>query len=386
MRQQTCLHILGSSALHVSRVLKEARSFIREGLAKRVVLLAKWNSGLQQFQDLSPGISVRRIKLASRLLPSSLPWQIFKEMEWRRRVVRHARELQPSTIFCHGLMLLRTAVEVKQKTGAGLVYDAHELETETIGLKGAKKRLFSYLERRFIRECGAVICVSDSIADWYARHYGITRPAVVRNIPDLRNQAGFIGSDVIRDRFHIPRQDLIFIYQGGLAPGRRVEQMLRIFSRLQPNRHLVFMGFGPLEPIIKEATSLRPNIHLVPAVPPEEVLKYSASADVGIVGVENSCLSYYFSLPNKMFEYLLAGIPVLVPDYPEMRRVIDTHGCGWVVPDGDDSWQSVIESLSFQSVTMPKEKARAVGGGFSWENEEVSLFAAHKQAVKAAQL
>ena len=118
--------------------MKEAASFLRAGLAERVILVAKWDPGLLQHQELAPGISVCRIKLAARCLPRRLPWQIFKEMEWRHRVVQLARELRPRTIFCHSVMPLRTAVAAKRATGAALVYDAHELETERIGFNGAR--------------------------------------------------------------------------------------------------------------------------------------------------------------------------------------------------------------------------------------------------------
>jgi len=385
MEKGICLHILASNAMHVGRALKEATSFLRAGLAERVVLVAKWDSGLPQRQDLAPGISVYRIKLATRCLPRRLPWQVFKQMEWRRRVVRHARQLRPATIFCHSVGPLPTAVEAKRTTDAALIYDAHELETERNGITGARKRVFSFLEHRFIRQCGAVICVSDSIADWYAGHYGIPRPLVVRNIPDARMQMDFVGSNVLQEQFRVPREQLIFMYQGGLASGRRVEQMVRIFSRVRPHRHIVFMGYGPLEAMVRKATGAHPNIHFLPAVPQDKILKHTASADVGIVGVENTCLSYFFSLPNKMFEYLLAGVPALVPDYPDMRQVVDSYGCGWVVPEGDESWQRVIESLTLESVTLAKEQARAASGSFSWQNEEAGLFAAHRKAVKAAQ-
>jgi glycosyltransferase involved in cell wall biosynthesis len=306
-------------------------------------------------------------------------------MEWRQRVVRVAREVRPRAIFCHSVVPLRSAVEACRKTGAALIYDAHELETQRMGARGLRKMSFSYLERRFIRRCGAVICVSGSIADWYEKLYGINKPAVVRNIPDTRIQMDFSGSNLLRERFGISGQHLLFIYQGGLETGRRVEQMLRIFSRVRAGRHIVFMGFGSLEGAVREAAAHSSQIHFLPAVPPQEVLRYTASADVGIVGVENRCLSYYFSLPNKIFEYLLAGTPALAPNYPEMRRIVEANGTGWIVEDEDRSWQTMIESLDLERVTAAKEKVRAVSGRFSWRNEESCLFSAYRQALMAAE-
>src|SRR5204862_484616 len=183
----------------------------------------------------------------------------------------------------------------------------HELETETANNCGLRRLLSRRLERSLIRSCDSVVCVSDSIADWYAREYAISRPAVVRNIPDTRfHQAG--EAQNLRRRLHIPDGTLLFIYQGGLFRGRRVEQLIRVFESARQDRHLVFMGYGDLEELVKAAAARCGNIHFHPPVPPQEVLKHTAGADVGLIGVENVCLSYYYSLPNKLFEYLAAGI------------------------------------------------------------------------------
>jgi glycosyltransferase involved in cell wall biosynthesis len=385
MKSKVCLHLLADNATTLNRVSKEAASFLRTGRADRVVLAAKWDPGLPEVQELAPDISICRVKLATRHLPRCMPWQIFKELEWRHRVVRLARRLQPHTVICHSVLPLRTAVCAQRETGAALIYDAHELETERIDLKGLQKRMFAYVERSCLPQCGAVICVSDSIADWYAQHYGIIRPAVVRNIPDVRTQKPFTASRALRERFGFSDDAIVFIYSGALVGGRRIEQLIRVFRRLPPDRHLVCMGYGPLQGLVKEAADTLPNVHFLPAVPTNQILQFTSGAEVGIVGVDNACLSYYLSLPNKVFEYLLAGTPALVPDYPEMRRLIHEHGCGWVVQDADEYWQRCIGSLTRKAIMEARTKARAAIRSYSWEAEEAALFAAHMEAVRAAQ-
>ena len=119
---------------------------------------------------------------------------------------------------------------------------------------------------------------------------------------------------ILRSELGIPDGDLVFLYQGGLFRARRIEQLLRVFSRAAKDRHVVFMGYGELERMVRSAAATNYNIHFRPAVSPHEVLAL-AGADVGLVGVENVCLSYYYSLPNKFFEEsLLAGVPVLGSD------------------------------------------------------------------------
>lgn len=385
MSNGACVHILSTTARHVSRVRKEAASLLRAGLAQRVALLAKWEPGLAAEEALASGVTVTRVKLASRFLPRQLPWQVFKEMEWRHRVVSQTRRLQPRILFCHSVMPLRTAVQAARMTGAALVYDAHELETETVHLKGAKKRVARYLEKRFIHQCGAVMCVSDSIADWYQSRYGLLRPAVVRNVPDVRLQTDFSGSTLLRETFRIPNQATVFIYQGGMAPGRRVEQILRVFATARPDRHLILMGFGPLEGLVREAAAKYPNIHFLSAVEPDEVLRHTASADVGFAAhLEPSCLNHRYALPNKFFEYLLAGLPVWVNDvHEEMARLVASRGFGWVTPYEDEAMTEWVNSLRPDEIEAKRKLASESRNYFSWAHEEQALLAMCRAALPA---
>jgi glycosyltransferase involved in cell wall biosynthesis len=383
MEDSICLHILADNATTLNRVLKEADCFIRNRAAGQVVLLAKWDAGLAERQELAPGICVRRIRLATRFLPRRLPWQILKEMEWRRRVVRNAREIRPRLIFCHSVMPLRAAVQSKRATGAPLVYDAHELETERIDIVGAKRRVFSFFERRLIHHCDAVLCVSDSIADWYARHYGIPRPAVVRNIPDQRSSVQSTRSNALRERFGLAPDQLVFIYQGALIPGRRVEELAQVFARARPDRHLVFMGFGPLEKAVLEAAAAHPNVHFLPAVPLREMLNYTASADIGFAAhLEPACLNHRYALPNKFFEYLLAGLPIWVNDvHEEMAALVRKHGFGWVTPYAEEGMTQWVNSVDRAELQAKRKLAAEAGTLFSWRKEEAVLLERCRQIL-----
>jgi glycosyltransferase involved in cell wall biosynthesis len=281
-------------------------------------------------------------------------------------------------------MPLRAAVEIRRTTGAPLIYDAHELETERIEFTGARKRVFSFLERRLIRRCDAVICVSDSIADWYARRYGIARPLVVRNIPDQRGWEQAAGaSNALRDLFGLSADELVFIYQGALARGRRVEQVACAFSKARRDRHLVFMGFGPLENVVIKAAAANPNIHFLRAVPPKEMLRYTASADIGFAAhLEPSCLNHRYALPNKFFEYLLAGLPIWVNDvHEEMASLIRRHGFGWVTPYSQEGMTDWINSVDRTELQTKRKVAAGAGSLFSWAREEETLLQTCRQLM-----
>ena len=372
MERDTCLHILADTATTPSRVWKEATSFLRNGLARRVVLMAKWEPGLAEREELAPGISVWRVRLTTRILPRRLPWQILKEIEWRHRVIKHSHQLRPMMIFCHSVMPLRTAVQTKRVTGAPLVYDAHELETERADLTGNKRRVFSYWERRLIRHCDAVICVSDSIADWYQRRYGLSRPLVVRNVPDRRMLSDFAQTNLLRQRLSLGNEDLIFLYQGALTQGRRVEEMVRVFANARRQKHLVFMGAGPLEGVVTRAASLNSNVHFLPQVPQVDLLNYTAGADVGFAAhLEPTCLNHRYALPNKFFEYVLAGLPTWVNDvHEEMAALVRRYGFGWVTAYDEKSMVDWVNLLDRQELNAKRRQAIEASKLFSWAAEE----------------
>ncbi len=373
---RTSLHVFLSPATHESRFLREASAILGAGLADRVLLLALHDPGLAESEELAAGVRVERIRLRSRGLPRGLLFQLLKAREWRRRIIRRAREVRPDAIVAHSLAALPVGAAVARVTSAPLLYDAHELETERNGLRGIRQAVERAVERSSIRRARAVVCVGDAIADWYAKAYDIPRPFVVRNV-----SAGAVASPAprpsfLRERFAVPDDALLFIYQGAFSRGRRIEQFLRIFART--GHHVVFMGFGELEGLVRSYAARHPNIHLQPAVAPQEVLAHTAGADVGLVGVENVCLSYYYSLPNKLFEYLSAGLPVIAPDYPEIRRLVAGHDCGWVAGESDDDWFERISTLSPAMVAAGRLGAHSATAAYSWPAEERAFLDAYR--------
>jgi glycosyltransferase involved in cell wall biosynthesis len=159
--------------------------------------------------------------------------------------------------------------------------------------------------------------------------------------------------------------------------------LLRVFAQARPDRHIVFMGYGQMQAEVEQAAASHGNIHYAPAVKPEEVLRHTAGADVGLVGVENVCLSYYYSLPNKLFEFLLAGIPALLPNYPEMVRLTEGSGAGWVVGEQDADWLTAINVLTAGQVQAGKQAARRTATTLSWQTEADKLSAVYRRLLSS---
>ncbi len=314
--------------------------------------------------------NVWRVRLITRKLPKDMVSQLIKYLEWMLRIfIRYRRSVH--IVHCHDLSALAVGVLFKWLTKTKIIYDAHELETESNGLNGVRKKLAALFEKILIKYADKVIVVSDSISAWYRNFYSLNQITVIKNIPKRINLPK--ESNGLRNIFNIQSPDILFIYQGGLTNGRGVKIILNAFAKVDKTRHIVFMGYGPLEPFIRNFEMNYPNIHFHPAVKPDEVLLYTRSADVGISLIENTCLSYFYSLPNKVFEYLLSGLPIIVSDFPDMGALVDRYNCGWKVEPEISKVLNLINNVNIEEVNIKKENALKCRDLLSWENEEAKL-------------
>jgi glycosyltransferase involved in cell wall biosynthesis len=302
-------------------------------------------------------------------------------LKFQRDVKKHLKAKQISVIGARTVNSLIFSQSFRRTHGASVVYDIHELETETIGMKGFRKILMKVIERAFIHKVSALVVVNESIAQWYHKRYNIKTPYSVMAFPDTRWQSTIGDKSKFRVKFAIPESDYVFLYQGGFAKGRRIEQLIEVFEFAKTDRHIIFMGSGELESLIKDAAKRCNRIHFHEAVPPDQLLHYTTSADVGISGVENSCLSYFYALPNKIMEYIHAGIAVLSPDFPEMRKVVIENKCGWVHEESTDSIRTQVNNLTKAEIAEKAANSVVARLSLTWESQEHVLIEAYQSAI-----
>lgn len=303
--------------------------------------------------------------------------KIVKSAEWSTRVFLRYRGEPIGCVNAHSLAVLPLCVALAAATGAKLVYDTHELETETSGFKGVRQRLGKFVERLFIGRADHIFVVSDSIGDWYSKEYGLEKPTTVRNIPQ------FLSSPVERVpdemlALPIPENTIRFIYQGGFIKGRGIERLIELFAA-SPDKHLILMGSGPLLGFVRAASDTLPNVHLLPSVAPERVLSYTKGADVGICLTDNSCLSHYFSLPNKVFEYLHAGLPVIVNPLYEQQKLVSSYKCGWVASENNNEVTDLLNSIDDSALQQARIGVEVARNDLSWERERAGVERAYRE-------
>ncbi|MDR1920812.1 MAG: glycosyltransferase [Candidatus Adiutrix sp.] len=349
------------------RVIQEAASLLDDGWEGLVVALSYDNNDALEEVD---GVMIHRIGL-SRIVPDcAVYWAWRKRGEicaelafadfWHRlndrlyhyslkrryrgTNVHHplpfdrafygaARHYRADVVQAHDLPALKTAVRLGGEWNVPVVYDAHEFYPEQIAFSQKQKQIMFDAEGENINKCAAVFTVNQSIAEAMAGKYGCGRPPrVLINAldppPDLNPASG-----LLRKHFRFAGRDKIFLMQGGLSPNRNFEVLVKAMAEVKnQNIRLVFMGDGPEKQKLRSlAEDLKAPVFFKDATPQKEVLQWACTADVGLIPYPAVDLNTKFCTPNKLFEYIQAGLPIVANDLPELRRFVHDAGFGRVV-------------------------------------------------------
>jgi len=348
-----------------SRVWKVSKSLTAFDYQPTVVAIH--NDGLSKKENVA-GVEIERIKLLTRPWPKWKPIQLLKYLEFIFRAFWRYRKVDFS--HCNDLSALPVGLLIKLfNRRVKVVYDCHEYETEINGLKGVEKKTKKWLERFLIRFADEIITVSDSISNEYARLYSIPKPHLVLNCPAYIEQS---EKNIFRETLGIRAEQTIFLYQGGLGKGRGIELLLEAFSGFKSDKNvLVCMGYGPLENIIREKSGQSSTIFFHPAVTPDVLLQYTCSADYGILFYEDTCLNHRYCSPNKIFEYLMAGLPVLTSNLYEMKRLVETEGVGIVAEENTvDGFRKAVKASLKQDYSAIRQNVFKARKKYCWEEQE----------------
>ncbi len=265
---------------------------------------------------------------------------------------------------------------VKKIKKIPLVYDAHEYFTEVPELVNRRhiQGIWKFIERKIFPNLTDVITVNDSISDLYYNDYG-TRPHVVRNIP-RRSQSLRTAT---RKSLGLPDDNYIIILQGsGINVQRGAEELVEAMQFVD-NTILLIIGGGDVINLLKDMVNkldLKNKVIFKPRLPYEQMMQYTAVADLGLTLDKPTNLNYKFSLPNKLFDYIQAGIPVLSSVLPEIEKIILKYHVGDFITDHNprNISDKINHMLKNQALMMKWEKNCSFAAEkLTWENEEKIL-------------
>ena len=239
---------------------------------------------------------------------------------------------RPDLVVAHDLPQLRVAVVGSRRAGAPLIYDAHELYPEINTLTAREMADLSARENRWIKGADAVITVNRFIADEMARRYDIPTPDVIWNAIDP--PLASVEQTSFRERLELPAGTRVLLFQGWMSRTRGLQDLVLGFAEAAvPGLHLVFLGYGEARDELRDIANecdVTETVHFIDAVPPDELVALTATADAGIIPYQPVDLNNRLCSPNKLFEYIQAHLPIIANDLPFLSEIVGGEGFGVV--------------------------------------------------------
>lgn len=261
---------------------------------------------------------------------------------WAAAVVRAAPE---TDVFqTQALPALPVVHSAARRVGGRFVYDFADYQTEAARLARLPRMLRAFVRRRelgWAREAAGLFAVTEPMADLVAQRFNVERPGVLLNCPPSwrADEATPPVSSRLRAALGLPPGRLIVLHHGQFKPGRGIEELLAAaddpaLRALDPA--IVLLGYGRLRPVLEAAARQRPGrVYILPGVSPEGLLDWVASADVCYLGVPPVTLNQRLTIPNKLFESLMAGVPVVAAAGTGQALVVEREGVGQTVDIAD---------------------------------------------------
>ncbi|MFG0851051.1 glycosyltransferase family 4 protein [Pseudomonas sp. FYR_2] len=387
--------VVWNEFLNDARVLKEAETLQRSGY--QVCVFALHTPGVTKVKErLADGIEVIRVARsplwkwrkpkthkASKNAPSIAKGEISLKHQLLRIITRTWTHLclmvqmiryKADVVHAHDVNTLPTAWLTAKLGKSHLVYDAHEISTSREGYNSFR-RLVAFVEKKLMPKADGTITTTDARAKFFSRAYQVKRPTVLQNRPRFTPSC---ATDRIRKELGLTEQWPIILYQGGLQQGRGLEKLVQT-AALVPNAYFVLIGGGRLtQPLhqLSSAYGVQDRVHFIPTVSLSELPSYTASADIGVQPIENTCLNHYTTDSNKLFEYLTAGLPVVATNFPEIRKIVQRNEVGILVPHNDPLALAAGLNELVSNTTLRNQlamNARATASRLNWEEQESRL-------------
>lgn len=279
-------------------------------------------------------------------------------------------------LFANDLDTLLPNYLVAKLKGIPLVYDSHEIFCEVPELQAnpSKKRIWEKLESWIVPKLKFGITVNQSIASYFTNKYKV--PFIfVRNIPNYPK----IEQLKTRTELNMPMGKKIVILQGaGINVQRGAEELVEAFKYLDENYLLLIVGSGDVIGQLKDNVTgfkLQDKVKFVDKIPATELRHYTANSNLGVTIDKDTNMNYHFSLPNKVFDYMHAGIPVLASRLPEIELVVDGNKIGTFIDNHDPKHiaERIDAFLKSDEYLVCRSNTHIAAAQFNWQSEKQKL-------------
>lgn len=376
-----CVMAVTNDMLTDQRVRRAATTLVEAGWTVTVVGRSLQPAGSPQYRraDACEPFAVSRMRLLFRR-------KAFFYAEYNLRLLLRLLRMPVDLIYSNDTDTLPACYLAARLRRKRLFFDAHEMFPEVPELVGRKavKRVWEAIEARLFPRLTACCTVSQSIADAYAERYGV-KMSVVRNLPPRRHDAADAGPEGGSER-----RERVLLYQGAVNVGRGVDWLIDALEWL-PQCRLVVAGDGDELQLMIAKAALKPykdRIEFLGRMLPGDLAAVTRRADLGVCLLKRRGLSYYYALPNRVGDFVQARVPLLMTDFPELRRVAERYGIGTLVPEDCTEprrlAQAVADALRHWDA-MPADERRQLfdraGEELCWESERPRLLTAVDSAT-----
>lgn len=279
--------------------------------------------------------------------------------------VYHAHDLNT---LIQGIVSAKLRIKRKK-----LIYDSHEVQTSRTHYNFEKIHRIEKLLLKFVDK---VIVENDTRADYHKDLYK-SRPTPIHNYSELYN-IDEVKAFPLREVYSIPEDTKIVLYQGGMQEGRGLFKLLDAFKNIE-NGKLIMLGDGKERQNLLDyhrELKLENKVIFIDRVPYQELRSYTKSADIGIQFLENTNFNHYSASSNKLFEYLMAHVPVIGSDLPEIKKVIEEEKVGLTVEESNtiELQQAIQELIDDEDKrNYLKENTQRAKNKYNWDNEKRNL-------------
>ena len=296
-------------------------------------------------------------------------WKYFN-----REAAKYLPKINASVYWAGDMYSLCPARKFKKKTGGKIFYDSREIYSALGPLHNSplKQSIITKVEKKLVREVDSFVVSGDMDGQYLKKYFKTNKQFhTILNLPPFREKS---NTNVIRKKFKIPDNVKIILYQGMILPGRGIIPALEALALLE-NFVLVLAGEGSFENEVRNYAgklNVSKKVILAGSVPYDNLHNWTCSADIGLCFIEPVSFSYKMALPNKLFEYPMAGIPALVSDLPAMRKFIETTGTGIIIDHNApaiDMACAIMELAMMKNSKEFQKKAEITSKEYSYENQ-----------------
>lgn len=300
-------------------------------------------------------------KVKKALVVGSVALRMIAKGYKRKYSFYHANDLNtlPQAYVCSKLRLRRKK----------LIYDSHEVQTSRTGYGP----LHGKLEKVLIKKIDTMIVENHTRAKFNEELYGFY-PKVVHNYP-FKQKAKIKNKINLHKLLNLPQDEKILLYQGGIQTGRGLDKLIDAVPLITEGC-VVLIGDGKIKPILERKVKdmgLHERVRFIPKVPLKDLPAYTENAYLGFQILNNVCFNHYSASSNKLFEYMMAGVPVVACNFPEIKKVVEVNKIGICVDSHD--FVEIAKAVN-QIICDPKlrntysKNAKKSSEYYNWDSEK----------------